>query len=57
VGVVRITWFLDHADNQVSLGPTLTLNVSHLAPGRHILLVYVTDGALNYSMSSQEFTV
>jgi len=57
VGVVRITWFLDHVGNQVSLGPTLTLDVSHLSPGRHMLLVYAVDGALNYSMSSQTFTI
>ena len=57
VGVVRITWFLDHVGNQVSLGPILTLDVSHLSPGKHMLLVYVVDGALNYSMSSQTFTI
>lgn len=57
VGVVRITWFLDHVGNQVSLGPSLTLDVSHLPPGKHMLLVYVVDGALNYSMSSQTFTI
>ena len=57
VGVVRITWFLDHVGNQVALGPILTLDVSHLAPGKHVLLVYATDGELNYSMSSQAFTV
>ena len=57
VGVVRITWFLDHVGNQVSLSPTLTLDVSHLSPGRHTLLVYAVDGALNYGMSSQTFTV
>jgi uncharacterized protein YkwD len=57
VGVARITWFLDHVGNQVSLGPTLTLDVSHLAPGRHILLVYAVDGAQNYSMSSRTFTI
>ena len=57
VGVVRITWFLDHVGNQVSLGPTLTLDVSHLSAGRHTLLVYAVDGAQNYSMSNQTFTV
>lgn len=57
VGVVRITWFLDHVGNQVSLGPILTLDVSHLSPGRHMLLVYVVDGTQNYSMSSLAFTV
>lgn len=57
VGVVRITWFLDHVENQVSLGPVLTLDVSQLSPGRHMLLVFAVDGALNYSMSSQTFTV
>ena len=57
VGVVRVTWFLDHVGNQVSLGPTLTLDISHLAPGRHVLLVYAVDGTQNYSMSSQTFTI
>lgn len=57
VGVVRITWFLDHVGNQVSLGPTLALDISHLSHGKHILLVYVVDGAQNYSMSSLAFTI
>lgn len=57
VGVVRITWFLDHVGNRVSLGPALTLDISHLAPGKHMLLVYAVDGAQNYSMSSRTFVV
>ncbi|HVB73880.1 MAG TPA: CAP domain-containing protein [Ktedonobacteraceae bacterium] len=57
VGVVRITWFLDRFGNQPYLGPTLTLDVSHLSPGRHTLVVYVVDGALNYSMASCTFIV
>ena len=52
VGVVRITWFLDRVGNLPYLGLVLTLDVSHLSPGRHTLLVYVVDGALNYSMAS-----
>jgi len=35
----------------------LRLNVSQLSPGSHTLLVYVVDGALNYSMASYTFTV
>ncbi len=57
VGVVRITWFLDRLGNQPSLGPALTLDVGHLSPGRHTLLVYAVDGALNYSMASCTFIV
>jgi len=57
VGVVRITWFLDRLGNQPSLGPALTLDVGHLSPGRHTLLVYAVDGELNYSMASCTFIV
>ena len=57
VGVVRITWFLDRVGNQPSLGPILVLDVSHLSPGRHTLLVYAADGALNYSMASCTFLI
>ena len=57
VGVVRITWFLDHVGNQPYPGPTLRLDMSHLSPGSHMLLVYVVDGALNYSMASYTFIV
>ncbi len=57
VGVVRITWFLDHVGNQPYLGPTLALDVSHLSPGRHMLLVYAVDGALNYSTAIAAFMV
>jgi Cysteine-rich secretory protein family len=52
VGVVRITWFLDRVGNLPYLGLVLMLDVSHLSPGKHTLLVYVVDGALNYSMAS-----
>jgi len=57
VGVVRITWFLDLFGNQPYLGPALMLDVSHLSPGSHTLLVYAADGALNYSMASCTFIV
>jgi len=57
VGVVRITWFLDRLGNQPSLGPALTLDVGHLSPGRHTLLMYAVDGALNYSTASCTFIV
>lgn len=57
VGVVRVTWFLDHVGSQPSIGPALRLNMSQLPPGSHMLLVYVTDGALNYSMTSYTFIV
>lgn len=57
VGVVRTTWFLDHVGNQPYLGSTLKLDVSQLLPGSHTLLVYVADGALNYSMASYTFIV
>lgn len=57
VGVVRITWFLDHIGNQPYPGPMFRLDISHLSPGSHTLLVYVTDGALNYNMASYTFTV
>lgn len=57
VGVVRITWFLDRTGNQPYLGPTLVLDVSHLPPGRHTLLVYAVDGALNYSTASRTFLI
>ncbi len=57
VGVVRVTWFLDHVGNQPYLGSTLRLDVSQLSPGSHTLLVYVVDGALNYSMASYTFIV
>ena len=57
IGVVRITWFLDRLGDQPYLGPTLTLDVSHLSPGRHTLLVYVVDGALNYSLASCTFII
>jgi hypothetical protein len=56
VGVVRITWFLDHVGNQPSLGPALRLDLSQLSPGSHMLLVFAVDGALNYSMASYTFT-
>ncbi|HET8912320.1 MAG TPA: CAP domain-containing protein, partial [Ktedonobacteraceae bacterium] len=52
VGVVRITWFIDHIGNQPYLGAIFTLDTSHLSPGRHTLLVYAVDGALNYNMAS-----
>lgn len=57
VGVARITWFLDRVGNQPYLGPTLTLDVSQLSPGKHTLLVYAVDGALNYAMASSTFIV
>jgi len=57
VGVVRITWFLDRVDNLPYPGPAWTLDVSHLSPGRHTLLVYAVDGALNYSMASCTFSI
>jgi uncharacterized protein YkwD len=57
VGVVRITWFLDSVGNRPYPGLAMTLDVNHLSPGRHILLVYVVDGALNYSMASCTFIV
>lgn len=52
VGVVRITWFLDRVGNQPYLGPDLTLDLGQLSPGKHTLLVYAVDGALNYAMAS-----
>lgn len=57
VGVVRVSWFLDHVVGQPYLGLTLRLDVSHLSPGSHTLLVYAVDGALNYSMVSYTFIV
>lgn len=57
VGVVRITWFLDHVGDQPYTGPSLTLDMSHLSSGRHMLLVYAVDGALNYSMTSRTINV
>lgn len=57
VGVVRITWFLDHVGGQSYLGNTLRINVGHLSSGSHILLVYVVDGALNYGMASDTFSI
>jgi len=57
VGVVRITWFLDRLGNQPYLGSALTLDVGHLSPGRHTLLVYAVDGALNYGMASCTFII
>jgi uncharacterized protein YkwD len=57
VGVVRIIWFLDRLGNQPYIGPAWTLDVSHLSPGKYRLLVYVVDGALNYSMASCTFIV
>ncbi len=57
VGIVRITWFLDRVGNQPHIGPTWTLDVNHLSPGKYRLLVYVVDGTLNYSMTSCTFTV
>ncbi|HLX59068.1 MAG TPA: CAP domain-containing protein [Ktedonobacteraceae bacterium] len=55
LGVVRITWFLDQFGNQPYIGTTRALAVGHLSPGKHTLLVYVVDGALNYSMTSCTF--
>jgi hypothetical protein len=57
VGVVRITWFLDHVGGQSYLGPALRLDLRHLSPGSHMLLVFAVDGALNYSMASYTFVV
>lgn len=57
VGVVRITWFLDRIGNRPSTGSALTLDVSHLSPGKHTLLVYAVDGALNYNMANCTFIV
>ena len=57
VSVVRITWFLDHVGSQPYTGSTLRLDVSHLSPGSHMILVYAVDGALNYGMASYTFTV
>lgn len=57
VGVVRIIWFLDRVGNQPYAGKVLTLDVSHISPGKHLLLVYVVDGALNYSMASRTMKV
>jgi uncharacterized protein YkwD len=57
VGVVRITWFLDRIGNQPYHGSVLTLNIGHVAPGKHTLLVFAVDGALNYGMASCTFIV
>jgi uncharacterized protein YkwD len=57
VGVVRLTWFLDHPDNGQLLasGSSLSLDLRSLAPGAHTLLVYAVDGAQNYSMATMRF--
>ena len=57
VGVVRLTWFLDHPGNGQLLasGSSLSLDLRSLAPGAHTLLVYAVDGAQNYSMATTRF--
>ncbi len=57
VGVVRITWFLDHVGSQPHIGPDLTLDTKHLSPGTHTILVFAVDGALNYSMATTTITI
>ncbi len=57
VGVVRVTWFLDHVGNQPFIGSVLRLDKSQLSPGKHIILVFAVDGALNYSVASATIIV
>jgi uncharacterized protein YkwD len=52
VGVVRITWFLDHVGSQPYIGSVLKLDTRHLSPGTHTILVFAVDGALNYSLDT-----
>jgi uncharacterized protein YkwD len=52
VGVVRITWFLDHIGSRPHIGADLTLDISQLSPGTHTILVFAVDGALNYGMAT-----
>ena len=52
VGVVRITWFVDHLSSQpTAVGPTWTLDLHHLSPGTHTILAYAVDGEQNYSIA------
>ena len=57
VALVRVTWFLDHIGNAAHRGMTLTLDVNHLAPGTHTLLVYVVDGEEYYGVARVEIVM
>jgi len=57
VGGIHITWFLDRFGNQPQTGPLTDVDREHLAPGVHVLYVYVVNGVQIYSMARYTFVV
>lgn len=58
VGVVRITWFLDHLSARPAVtGSSWMLDLHHLASGSHTILAYAVDGEQNYGVARYVFTV
>lgn len=57
VSIVRFTWFLDRIGNSPHTGMILTLDLDHLSPGVHTLLVYAVDGEEFYGVAKFEIVV
>ncbi len=55
--VVRITWFVDSVGNNAQVGASLTLKLSSLSPGKHVLFAYAVDGDQNYGVAQAEIIV
>ncbi|QBD80062.1 CAP domain-containing protein [Ktedonosporobacter rubrisoli] len=47
--VVRITWFLDKVEVPAQVGPSWTLDLSHLSPGKHTIFAFAVDEEQNYT--------
>jgi uncharacterized protein YkwD len=56
-GIARVTWCLDHLDEQCHQGISWTLDADSLTPGRHQLIAYAVDDSQNYTTATLSFTL